>query len=406
MSKWTDGRMRAKIKSIVFNLHFIFLLYSALAVVGSLGQYFKGPQFFNDQAYTHYNNFVIFRQSFFHLRQEKDLYALYPDQYWDYYKYSPSFALFMAPFALFPDWLGLILWNLVNCLLLFFAVRKMDDLELKQKWWLLLFISLELFTSVQNAQSNGLLTAFLLLAFSAFNTKKISLAALFIVVSFYVKIFGIAALILFLLYPRKIKFLLLSAGWFILLGILPLLFISPPQLVNLYRSWINLLLMDQAVSQGLLLMGILHRWFSIQLPKVLILSAGVIFLVLPLLRFRTNIPENFKLNYLASLLIWMVIFNHKAESPTYILAMTGVGLWFFSNTQNHPHLILTILAFILTSLSPTDLFPRMLRDHFLIPYQLKALPVVLIWLKIQWDLFSRTIYPTPQPERTKEKERE
>ena len=39
--------------------------------------------------YTHYNNYVIFSQSFFHLTENKDLYQLYPDEHWDYYKYSP-----------------------------------------------------------------------------------------------------------------------------------------------------------------------------------------------------------------------------------------------------------------------------------------------------------------------------
>lgn len=400
--------MRGKEKSrITFHLHGIFLLYIALAIAGSLGQYFKGPQFFNDQAYTHYNNFVIFKQSFFHLLQGKDLYALYPDQYWDYYKYSPTFAWFMAPFALLPDWLGLIFWNVLNCLLLYLAIRKIDDLETKNKLWLLLFIALELFTSIQNAQSNGLLAALIILAFSAFDKKKISLAALFIIASFYLKIFGMVALILFLLYPHKIKFLLYSVGWFIFLGILPLLFIPMPQLINLYRSWIHLLIMDQSVSQGLSLMGILHSWFSMQVPKAVILLVGVIFLVMPFFRSRGDIPKNFKVNYLASLLIWMVIFNHKAESPTYILAMSGVGLWFFSNPQTRLNLILTVLAFILTSLSPTDLFPKILRDHFIIPYQLKALPAVLIWIKIQWDfLFSKTIYPQSKLELAKEESRE
>jgi len=397
--------MRVKVKSrIIFNLHFIFLLYISLAIAGSLVQYFKGAQFFNNQAYTHYNNFVIFKQSFFHLLQGKDLYALYPDQYWDYYKYSPTFSLFMAPFAPLPDWLGLIFWNVINCLLLFLAIIKIDDLEPKQKYWLLLFLTVELFTSIQNAQSNGLLAAFIILAFSYFDKKKISLAALFIIASFYVKIFGIVALILFLLYPRKIKFLLYSAGWLIFLGILPLLFIPIPQLINLYRSWINLLIMDQSVSQGLSVMGILHSWFTLQVPKALILSVGVIILVMPFVRFRRDIPEKFKLNYLASLLIWLVIFNHKAESATYILAMSGVGLWFFSNPQTRLNLILTVLAFILTSLSPTDLFPKILRDNFIIPYQLKALPVVLIWIKIQWDfLFSKTTYARSQQEFATEK---
>ena len=29
---------------------------------------------------------------------------------------------------------------------------------------------------------------------------------------------------------------------------------------------------------------------------------------------------------LAAILVWVVIFNHKAESPTYIIAMMGIGI--------------------------------------------------------------------------------
>jgi len=62
-----------------------------------------------------------------------------------------------------------------------------------------------------------------------------------------------------------------------------------------------------------------------------------------------------------------------------------VGIWYFTQAKSLDHLILLALAFVLTSLSPTDLFPKFLRREFISPYHLKALPCVLIWLKIQYD---------------------
>ncbi|MEG2849443.1 MAG: hypothetical protein RR880_04335, partial [Bacteroidales bacterium] len=47
---------------------------------------------------------------------------------------------------------------------------------------------------------------------------------------------------------------------------------------------------------------------------------------------------------------------------------------------------LMIFAFILTSMSPSDLFPRYLKIHYVYPYALKALPCVLIWLKLTYEL--------------------
>ena len=52
-------------------------------------------------------------------------------------------------------------------------------------------------------------------------------------------------------------------------------------------------------------------------------------------------------------------------------------------------LALLIFAFILTSFSPSDLFPKYLRDEFVRPYALKALPCVMIWLKLTYELLTR-----------------
>ena len=45
-----------------------------------------------------------------------------------------------------------------------------------------------------------------------------------------------------------------------------------------------------------------------------------------------------------------------------------------------------LLAFVFTILSPTDLFPKSVRVNFVVPYVLKAVPCILIWVKIIFDL--------------------
>jgi hypothetical protein len=49
-----------------------------------------------------YNNFIIFKQSFFHLKNNTNLYLEYINEYKDHYYYSPSFALFVIPFSYLP----------------------------------------------------------------------------------------------------------------------------------------------------------------------------------------------------------------------------------------------------------------------------------------------------------------
>ena len=55
--------------------------------------------------------YLIFKQSFFHLIEGKDLFILYPQEHWDLYKYSPTFSLLMAPLAILPDVVGLFFWK-------------------------------------------------------------------------------------------------------------------------------------------------------------------------------------------------------------------------------------------------------------------------------------------------------
>ncbi|MCS7228848.1 MAG: glycosyltransferase family 87 protein [Candidatus Kryptonium sp.] len=380
MSKFFD-----KFRTLALNLRNLFIVYFLLAVSAGIHSYLIGPQEFAGRQYTHYNNFLTFKYSYFHLIQNKDLYIEYPDEHWDYFKYSPTFALMMFPFAYLPNLIGLLLWNLVNSLILFFAIKelKIDD---KIKALILWFTAIELLTSIQNEQSNGLMAGLFILSFVLFEKNKPLLATLLLTISAYIKIFGIIGFILILLYPNRLKAILYSAFWMVLFAIAPLIVISFDQLKFLYTSWLNLLKWDYSASIGLSVAGWLKTWFNFEPPKFLITLFGAIFLLLPLLKWKNFENFGFRFLYLASILIWVVIFNHKAESPTYVIAISGVGIWYFSQKKKMENFILLILAFIFTSLSPTDLFPKFLRDSLVIPYVLKAVPCIFIWMKLTYEL--------------------
>jgi hypothetical protein len=142
---------------------------------------------------------------------------------------------------------------------------------------------------------------------------------------------------------------------------------------------------DFSTEYGVSFLGILHAWFHIEPQKNVLLLIGLSLLGLPLLRTDSYKEFNFRLTYFASLLIWMIIFNHRAESSTFVIAVTGIALWFFNSRKKTLDLVLLLLALILTSFSPTDLFPRYLREQYVLPYVLKVLPCILIWIKITVD---------------------
>jgi len=380
--------MKEKIKSIVLNPKFIVFIFILLATVASLQSLLSGTKTHLDGGikYNHYNNYTISEKSFHHLKEGKDLYILYPKEHWDLYKYTPSFAAFFGIFAIFPDWIGLNFWNLFNAFILLLSIYYLPKLSIHQKGLILILISIELMTSLQNAQSNGLVLGLLILAFGLLEKDKYLFATLCILFSVFIKLFGIIGFALFLFYPKKWKLALYSGLWSILLLAMPLVFISIDQYGMLLSSYGNMLTNDHTISYGYSVMGWLNSWFGIELNKFFIVGIGILIFSIPLLKFKEYKNFDFRLLALTSILIWVVIFNHKAESPTFIIAMGGAALWFIANEKNKINLLLFLVAFILTSLSPTEIFPRFLRDEFVKPYNLKVFPCILVWLKIIYDM--------------------
>ena len=118
---------------------------------------------------------------------------------------------------------------------------------------------------------------------------------------------------------------------------------------------------------------------------------GCILFTLPYLRFAQYKYDGFKLGILASILLFVVLFSTGSESSTYIIAFVGVALWYVNSSEKRSNLDLALLifAFILTSMSPSDLFPSYIRKTFVMPYALKALPCVIIWFKLIYELCTR-----------------
>jgi hypothetical protein len=133
-------------------------------------------------------------------------------------------------------------------------------------------------------------------------------------------------------------------------------------------------------------MGWLHTWFHLDPNKLIVLFIGAILFLVPFLTTKKHKEDSFRAMALASLLLWVVIFNHRAESPSFIIAMSGIVIWFYVQKQSKENLVLMIAAFVLISLLTTDLFPRMVRREFLEPYVIKVFPCIVIWIKIIYDL--------------------
>jgi hypothetical protein len=205
-------------------------------------------------------------------------------------------------------------------------------------------------------------------------------AGLFLALAGYVKIFPLAAGLAFLVYPQRVRLVLATAGWMVALAALPLLFVSPASLAWQYGNWWQLhTTSTHAAGIGLSAAGLLHSWFHIDPPRTILLGLAGAIALLPLTHVRAWSRPSFRAAYFGSMLMWMIAFNHLSESPTFIIAMAGIGLWYFSQERTRLHLALLWMAFLLVSVTYSDLVPPGFRARFIHPYAIKGLPVVVIW---------------------------
>jgi hypothetical protein len=142
-------------------------------------------------------------------------------------------------------------------------------------------------------------------------------------------------------------------------------------------------------------MTLTQRWFHFTAPDSWYLIPGMILLLLPLARMQEWKNLSFRLFYLATILVWVVIFNHKAESPTYVIAVFGVGIWGIFEENKPLRIFMLAFVYIFTILSPTDFFPPYVRLHIWQPYCLKALPCIIIWGLMTWQILTRKYWKAP-----------
>jgi hypothetical protein len=327
---------------------------------------------------------------------ERNFFLPQPENFQHYNLYGPIFSVFIAPFAILPNWLGHTLWTIFNSSVLFIAIRKLP-LPSGATLAIILIAAHENLTSILSSQFNPSMTAIILLSFSFIVKKKDFWAAFMIVLGTFIKLYGIVGLAFFFFSSDKKKLILGLVFWSIIAFTLPMLFSSPEFIIQSYKDWYlavsqkNIMNSTLITDQDICLMGMVRRISgdnSIQnWPFIL---AGLILFVLPYFRFSQFKENNFRLMLLASTLIFTVIFSTSSESPTYVIAFVGVAIWFViqPSPKNKWILFLFIFAFLLTSMSPSDLFPKFIRNEYIKPYSLKALPCVLIWFTIIYQMLT------------------
>lgn len=346
------------------------------------------------------NNFLIFKYVFWHTWEQLPLFEPYPAEYGDTNHYGPFFSLVIAPFAVVPQWLGLLMWEVLLALSLYVAVRKLP-LEWGKQVFIYWFCAHELLTALFMSQFNIAIAAIIVGAYVSIERGKDSTAAFLIMLGTFVKLYGIVGLAFFFFSRHKLRFVLSLIAWGVLFFVLPMLISSPGYILDQYKAWWVSLTDKNADNmfsggQNQSLLGLVRKIsHCASYSDLWLIVPGVVAFCLPYLRFGQWRNEAFRYAFLASTLLFVVLFSTGSESSTYIIALTGASVWYVSSPWKRSRLdvALMVFAFILTSMSPSDLFPAYLRKHYVQPYALKALPCVLIWLKLIYEMYTRDYSP-------------
>ncbi|RBL89011.1 glycosyltransferase family 87 protein [Chitinophaga flava] len=335
-----------------------------------------------------YNNFIIFRSSWDHLLHHMPLYELYPETYFDYFLYHPTFPILFAPLAILPATVGLFIWLMGSSGLFLYALRQLP-VAANRRYIISWLLILELLNAIQSSQTNPIMTALMLLTVINLERKKPVLAALFTCLCFFIKGYGAITGLLFLFYDNKSTYLKYCLLFGITGTLLPLLILSPAELIQTYKDWFHMIT-SPIILEDASVRGMIHALIHIPLQpaigidKVMHVVAFAGLGTALFFAWKNKAPF-YKWIIAAYLMLWVVLFNQSTESPTYIMAVAGAVTGLMLLPERPLSVILLGILVAVTSLCPTDLVPSFI-NKIAVSYQLKALPCLLILFYFQYYL--------------------
>lgn len=332
-----------------------------------------------------FNNYDIYKGVFNHLCKQTTLYGFYPGEYADMNHYGILFGLIIAPFAILPDFVGLSLWMVAGCAVMFWGIQKLY-IEQKYKNLIALTIVAELFLSVAYQQFSIAMLGMIILSFHYTVKGKNSIATLLILIGAFVKIYTLGALAFFLFAKRKWNYIGWFALWAVVLFALPMVFSSPEYVIEQYYNWYEALMAKNDSNlfspyQNISILGVFRKISgSSSYSDLWIMASGMILFLLPFLRVSQYKNYNFKLAFLSSVLLFLILFSTGSESCSYLIAMVGVGLWWAITPSGHNWLTTTLFVLCILSTVAINLLPPNFHDTVFRTYALKAIPFTLVWL--------------------------
>ena len=347
-----------------------------------------------------HNNFLIFKGVYWHTVNGTSLYAAYPSEYSDVNHYGPLFSLIIAPFALLPEWAGMLLWLLFLSGWLFAAIYW-SGLRKSQQVYIYWFCGFTLLTALFMQQFNIAIAAIILSSFFLIEKEHEGWAAFFIVLGTLVKLYGIVGLAFFLFSRHKLRLTLWLALWSVILFLAPMAISSPDYIIGQYHEWFTCLVEKNthnlnSFAQNISLLGFVRRTTGhADYSDLWLIIPGMALFALPYLRFAQYKNLAFRETILASVLLFVILFSTGSEASGYVIALLGVCIWYTAAPWKRGKwaIALMVFVFILSGMGNCDLIPKTIRHDYIQTYALRALPISIVWLWLCYELCTKDYTP-------------
>lgn len=350
-------------------------------------------------AHAPHNNYTAFNAGALDILNGRDPYPAdwrTSEHFRNWFMYSPSFGVFFLLFSTsgLGLHLGTLAWYLLNLCSFWYGfkgiLRHLDPAGLLNRWWYFLALALtanEMMGSLSNLQSNAFIGGLMMAGVAAYFDRRFILAALLLALGTNFKIFPVVVFLLLAL-EFNAAFLTGFAVFSLLALLAPAPLVGMDFLFGLLSHWSRIFLSDplHPVFLGLEPTMAHFGWhpggaFLAFMGVNALAIAAVAYAV-----FRRSRGQFIRLVVPLGL-AFILLFNKRTESPTFVLLAPALAfilheaLYWRHNGNGglyRKHLAVMVCAWLLISLTHSDLFPKLVR-HFADEWRFRTLGALTVY---------------------------
>ena len=304
-----------------------------------------------------------------------------------YFLYLPVFCVLFAPIFLLPWWLGPYIWNIGNFVLFSLAIWMLPKPLAPYRTKIYLFLLSILMQSIFCYQYNTVVCYIFIFAFILLEKNKPFWAVLLIMISATTKVYGLAELALLFCYPKVWR----NFGYAIFCGavllMLPALNPHVHSLSALYQGTLDMINTHHSSADytGILFARGLK---PLLLPNYRIVQIAVLAILGLLFFWRHQRWHDFRFRVqaMAVMMGYIILFSDSPETHTYIIALSGYQMAFWLQPRrtwfDWTLFWLLVVNFMIL---PTDvLCPAWLHNFIHETFWLDVYTYFFCWLRIVW----------------------